>query len=359
MTAPTGSSAAEALKAYRQKLEPVLRAFLDRQVEEAARISPFCRDLVGRLREFILRGGKRIRPALVYYGARCFSDGEEEALLQASISVEILHNYLIILDDLMDEDALRRGQPSFHLQYSELPFSFPGPRPQAYGTAMAIIAGNLACWMAVEALSTAPFPPDRKSRAFGKLGEVFRQVGYGQWLDVLSSVREDFREEEALQVSRLKTGGYSIEAPLYLGGLLGGATDADLQAFAGYATCLGQAFQIQDDLLDLFGQEQRLGKPVGSDLRQSRKNLPIVKALEMATPEDAALLQQVLGNPHPTPGQMEAAQAAIARSGARDYSRALARSLVEQAKAALPEGLRRQGRDFLIGLADYLVLRDR
>lgn len=359
MSAMTGAAAAEALAAYRRKLEPVLRAFLDRQVEEATRISPFCQDLAARLRDFILREGKRIRPALVYYGAQCFSEGPEEALLQASISVEILHNYLLILDDLMDEDALRRGQPSFHLQYADLPYAFPGPRPEAYGTAMAIIAGNLACWMAMEALSTAPFPPDRKTRAFSKLSETFIKVGYGQWLDVLSPGREALGEEEVLQVNQLKTACYSIEGPLYLGGLLAGAAEEDLRALEGYSLHLGQAFQVQDDLLGLFGSEERLGKPVGSDLRQGKKNLLIVKALEMATPEDVALLQQMLGDPHLTMEQMETAQAILARSGALDYCRDLVRSLIETAKAALPPGLRQQGRDFLTGLADYLLLRDR
>lgn len=358
MSSMQGPGVLEALSAYQQKLEPMLRAFLDRQVEAAGQISPFCRDLVSLLREFILRKGKRIRPALVYYGAHCFAAGDDKALLQASISVEILHNYLIILDDLMDGDILRRGQPSFHLRYSELPVAFPGPQPEAYGTALAIIAGNLACWMAVEALSTAPFPPDRKIRALAKISEVSLQVGYGQWLDVLSAVRQDFREEDVLQINRLKTGCYSIEGPLHLGGLLVGATEEDLQAFEEYAVHLGQVFQIQDDLLGLFGQEEQLGKPVGSDLRQGKKNLLIVKALEMATPEDSALLQKMLGDAHLTMEQMQAAQAIIARSGALDYSRDLVQSLVKKAKAALPEGLRRQGRDFLIDLADYLMVRE-
>ena len=272
--------------------------------------------------------------------------------------MEILHAYLLVHDDLMDEDALRRGGPSLHQQYTELPLA-PSPlKPSTYGTAMAIIAGDLACWMALQALTHLPFPEERRLRAISKLSEIFLQVGYGQWLDILASGESPFGEPEAMLVNRLKTARYTIEAPLYLGGLLAGASEEELQALADYSRHLGQAFQLQDDLLGLYGSEEQLGKPVGSDLRQGKRNLLIIKALEKASEEDAARLRSTLGNAHLTAAQLEEVRSIVARSGSLEYSRDLVQSWVRQAQAALPSNLRPEGREFLRGIADYLAHRD-
>ncbi len=352
-------SAIDLLKHYSMRLEPVLQAFLDKEIATAEEISPFCREMACRIKEFTLRGGKRIRPALIYYGYKCFAEHNEDQVIYASMSIELLHSYLLIHDDIMDGDDLRRNHPTVHRLYEDSDFAANYRSREAYGTAMAIIAGDIACGMAVEAIATAGFPADRQLRAIQKISEISVNVGHGQALDVLSSCKSICAEEDPILVNRLKTTCYTIEGPLHLGGMLAGASEYELDAFQDYAIPLGQAFQIQDDILGLYGSAERLGKPIGSDLKEGKKTLLIVKALEMADKEDAAIINNALGNPTQTGDQVEAVRTAVRRSGALDYSRDFAASLVEKAKAALPTELRPEGRGFLLGIADYLVNRDK
>lgn len=352
-------AAVELLTQYGSRLEPVLSAFLDRKVEKTEKISPFCRDMVCHIKEFTLRGGKRIRPALIYYGYKCFAEDNEDQVVYASMSIELLHSYLLIHDDIMDGDGLRRNRPTVHRLYEDSDFAANYRSREAYGTAMAIIAGDIACGMAVDAIATAGFPADRQLRAIQKISQISVNVGYGQALDVLSSCKAACVEEDPILVNRLKTTYYTIEGPLHLGGMLAGASDRELDAFQGYAIPLGQAFQIQDDILGMYGGAEQLGKPIGSDIKEGKKTLLIVKALEMADKKDAAIIKNALGNPTLAGSQIASVRTAVRRSGALEYSRDMAASLVGQAKAAVPTSIRPEGREFLLGIADYLVSRDK
>lgn len=353
------TSAEELLVSYNDRLEPVLRGYLDRRMEDAWTLSPDCREMLANVREFTLRGGKRIRPALVYYAYRCFEQDHDEDILFASAAVEFLHSYLLIHDDIMDEDDLRRGRSTMHKTYADSTMASRYKSREAYGNAMAIIAGDIASAMATDVLTIPDFPPDRRLRAINKLSDITITVCHGQALDILSSCREDCREEDAELVNRLKTACYTVEGPLHIGGILAGASDADLRAFSDYALPLGQAFQIMDDILGLYGDEHRLGKPIGSDLREGKKPLLILKALEIADDEQVSVITQALGDADLTSSEIEAVRTAVSECGALDYCHGLAESLAKHAQTTLPGNLSPEGRDFLVAIADYVVNRER
>jgi geranylgeranyl diphosphate synthase type I len=351
-------SAVEMLLSYNQKLEPVMHRYMDRKMEEALKLSPDCGQMVSNIKEFTLRGGKRVRPALIYHAFRCFEQGREEDIILASACLEFLHSYLLIHDDIMDADDVRRGSPTMHRIYESSPAAAGYRSSQSYGSAMAIIAGDIASAMAVDALALPGFPADRQLEAIRKLSEITLNVCHGQTLDVMSAGRTEYREEDAALVNKLKTACYTIEGPLHIGGILAGASDYHLRAFSAYAVPLGQAFQIMDDILGLYGDQQQTGKPVGSDLKEGKKTLLIVKALESANEAQAAVIQGALGNQEITPAGIAAVQTAVEETGTLTYCREAAMAMAEQAKAALPSTLATEGRDFLIAIADYIVSRD-
>lgn len=352
-------NAVTVLREFGRKLEPVLLRFLEAKEKEAGQVSDFCADLVACIRDFTMRGGKRIRPAFVYYGYRCFADGSEEELLKAAISVELLHTYLLIHDDIMDGDELRRGEPTVHSRYSNMPVAARCRSAESFGEAMAIIAGDMSCAMAIQAITETAFPAELKLRAIGQLGRISMNVGLGQTLDLLSSCKDSFGEQDALTVNRLKTSEYTIEGPLHLGGCLAGASDQQLAGLSRYAIPLGQAFQIQDDILDLFGDEARTGKPIGSDVRQGKRTVLLLRAMLTADDRDRALMRSMLGRHDLTREEIALFRESVARTGALEYCRDLSVDLVNEARSQVPEDLPPEVREFLLGVAEHLIEREK
>ncbi len=309
------------------------------------------------LQEYTLRGGKRIRAILMIVGYKMMGGDDEDAIIKASSSLELVQSYLLIHDDIMDESDLRRGKATVHKIYEEkhLKNGFGG-KPKKFGESMAIILGDLADAYAMEILSSSNFPAERKIEAIKKLNEIIEYTGYGQIIDVYSSVLDDFREEDLLLLHHYKTAKYTIEGPLALGMLLAGAEPAGIEKFA---IPIGIAFQLQDDILGLFGSEERIGKPVTSDLAEGKKTLLIIKALERANEEERKTILSALGNPAVTEEQLNAVREIVRRTGSLDYSIDMARKMVEDAKNSLREMRveREEMKDFLLWLADYMINR--
>jgi geranylgeranyl diphosphate synthase type I len=351
-------SATELLQSYSKKLEPLLCRYLDSKAEEAEKISSACWDMLLRIKNFTMRGGKRIRPAFIYYGYKCFRQDYEEEVVFASMCVELLHSYLLIHDDIMDEDEFRRGCMTMHADYANAHIAAESQSRASFGNAMATIAGDVASALGIDAIAASNFPPDRKIKAIIKLCEIEVNVCHGQALDVLSSYRNDCREEDTALINTLKTACYTVEGPLQLGGILAGAPDKQLSAFSDYAIPLGQAFQIQDDILGLYGDQKQTGKPIGSDLKEGKKTFLILNSLKRATSEQRNIINNALGNPELEPEHIAIVRSIVEETGALEYSRNTAKLMVEQAKSALPKDLEPDGRDFLLAIADYVVNRN-
>jgi geranylgeranyl diphosphate synthase type I len=309
------------------------------------------------LEEYTLRGGKRIRAILMIVGYKMMGGKDEEAIIRASTSLELIQSYLLIHDDIMDESDLRRGKATVHKIYEDkhLKMGFGG-KPKKFGESMAIILGDLADAYAMQILASSDFPPELKVRAIDKLNEIIEYTGYGQIIDIYSGVLEDFKEEDLLLLHKYKTARYTIEGPLALGIILAGKDPEGIEKFA---IPVGIAFQLQDDILGLFGNEEELGKPVTSDLAEGKKTLLIIKALEKGDNEDRRVILEALGNPAVTYEQLEMVREVVRRTGSLDYSRNLAEKLVREAKEALlsMEIVDEEMREFLLWLSDYMIKR--
>jgi geranylgeranyl diphosphate synthase, type I len=315
----------KALLDYAVRAEPLLEAFLD---QRGAQLPASLQAPYRLLRDYVLRGGKRLRGALVLLGCEA-AGGAPDLALQASLGCELLHAYLLIHDDFMDRDELRRGGPTLHV-------SLGSQHGAHLGGSVALLLGSLCQAWAHELLLATAAPPPRVLRAARLFEAAIAEVTAGQMLDLLASQREP-TSAEVLEIEQHKTGGYTFELPLLLGASLAGATPALEEALRRYARPLGQAFQIADDLLGTFGAPEVTGKPNASDLREGKRTLLITRALELASADDARTLRDALGREDLTDGDADRLRALLRRTGAADAAKADAERLCEKALVALQD----------------------
>ena len=317
---------------YANVAEPRLGAFLAAKAREFERVPVDLRDAFSLLRDYLLRGGKRIRGALVLLGCEA-AGGDADEAIDASIGLELLHAYLLIHDDFMDQDDTRRGGPTLH---------------RALGGDHLAASVALLCGSLCEAWAYQLLP----AKVHRVVSDVLEQVILGQMAD-LRAPGSDLGEEAILDIQQRKTGSYTFELPLAVGALLAGADGRLLQKLSAYAGPIGVAFQIADDLLGSFGAPELTGKPSGNDLREGKRTLLVARALQQASPADAARLREQLGKPE---ADVEELRGILKRSGAYDAARAEAQRLCDRALQAV-ESLPVSVRDRLSEIARYTVIR--
>ena len=278
------------LPAYQQQAEAVLARYFD---DLPARILPSAGHWPARsvelLRDLTMRGGKRLRAAVVYAAAALVTDAEVPGLDHAVLSIELLHTHGLVHDDIIDDAATRRGGASTYYAY-RAEIADPAARN------LAILTGDLAAFLSVQAIQDAPVPAELRHAMSAVLARAAADAVLGQCLDL----ERDATPRPGLaflhQVTDYKSGRYSILAPLHLGLLAAGTDPAGhREELRRYAWSAGIYEQMRDDYLDLFGDEGRTGKPVGGDVRAGRRTY-VVRAL-LEVPETADLLLPVLGDP--------------------------------------------------------------
>jgi len=352
------------LAGFRDKLDRALAAWLDAKREEAAAAgSPETLELIDGVGRLATHGGKRLRPALVYYTYRACGGVSDEAALPLALATELLHTYLLIHDDIMDHAEVRRGLATAHALFRDAhrAHALYGD-PEDFGRSVAILLGDLSQSWAVE-LATGVAAGGAGSRELARaFAAMCQEVIGGQYLELLVAQRRAASEEELLRILRLKSGRYTAERPIQLGALLAGAAPQVLAALSRYGAAVGEAFQLQDDLLGTFGDAGTLGKPVDADLREGKFTFLIHHALEKATPGQRDALEAALGNPDATAAETAAAVRVLSETGAPAAVTAMIGERLGAARAALEElaaDLAPDGRLFLEGLIDYLGERER
>lgn len=347
------------LQWYKNYLDPFLNSFLDEKLAEASKIHPESTVLVEEIRRFIAAGGKRVRPAFAY-AAYISSGGRSlEAILYASASLELLHAFALIHDDIIDNSDLRRGKPSVHkvFEYFHKRRGLKGDGKN-FGLSSAILAGDLAITFADELLNTAPFPAERIRRAKQYYDLMKKQVIYGQYLDVLVPLKKEVTEKDVLTIIEYKTAKYTVERPLHIGAALAGAEEDDFKIFSSYGIPLGQSFQMQDDIMGTFSNAEKIGKPVDSDIKEGKQTMLVVKAYEFSKKEERKFLDNVMGNNKASDKDIEGVREIIRNSGALTYCQELSNILIKRAKKSMEKvRFEEEGKKFLLEAADYLLTR--
>ncbi|MFC6153306.1 polyprenyl synthetase family protein [Nocardioides yefusunii] len=298
-TADTPTDSTWDAASFRASVQSVLDEFLDSQAEVLADLGADAERLLARAHES-LSGGKRFRAAFCWWGYRAVRPEVEnpEALVKACAALELLQASALVHDDLMDASDTRRGRPSSHkaLEAEHAEAGWRGDTVQ-YGAAGAILLGDLLLAWSGQLLRHCGLPIAQVSAALDVFDLCRTEVIAGQFLDVSVQARGHAGLTEAMTVLRYKSAKYSIERPLHIGAALAGADAATLDAISAYGLPLGEAFQLRDDVLGVYGDPATTGKPAGDDLVEGKRTVLVAHALAGATPEDATTLDEALGHP--------------------------------------------------------------
>jgi geranylgeranyl diphosphate synthase, type I len=309
------------LDPLRSRVDDVLFRFLDGRRGETAALAPGAAALIDEISRLLRAGGKRLRPALCYWGYRATGALDGEEILRPAAALELLHTFALIHDDVMDDASTRRG-----VDTTRVAFSSAGPMPgERVARAAAILAGDLAAALADELFFEAAFPRDVLERAFTRLGRMRLEMAAGQFLDVMAAGAAAADEETARRVSALKTGSYTIQGPLEIGGILGGGSVELLAMLSRFGAPLGEAFQIGDDLDGVVGSN--------GTLEAGGANVVLAIAARLATPTERRILEDAEGR------TADDVRAIVASTGAAFRALELRDTLVRRARGALDPGL--------------------
>jgi geranylgeranyl diphosphate synthase, type I len=346
------------LKDYIKKSEPFLDSVFKAEEQKGVKISPLIEEMMQMYRQFM--GGKNIRGSLVKLGYECFNGKDEKAILEASLMVEICHAFLLMHDDIMDQDDLRRGKPTIHVQYEKLHQQRCKKGDSGhYGTCMAIDLGDVGLILSSLVLANSRFSPEIKERVLRRFHQVLLETAFGQAIDVSYENLETVTEKDVMRVHHYKTANYTITGPLQYGALFAGASEDEIGKIEKYGLPLGIAFQLRDDELGLFSDEEKTGKPMGSDIRENKNTLLRIKAVELADSEDKNFLQHAYGNQNLTKAEVKKVQEITVKTGALKYSQELARKLVEEGKKNVTQITDNpEFQSTLYKAADYMIERE-
>ena len=321
---------------FRAQVQDALDTFLDEMAGRLAPLGPDAARLLDAARGSVA-GGKRFRAAFCYWGYRSVRPdvADEQALLRACAALELLHASALVHDDYMDASDTRRGRPAVHRAFESThrEDAWRGD-PEQYGASAAILLGDLLLSWADELLRRCGLPPGPVGEALDVFDTCRSEVIAGQFLDVSAQARGTADVDTAMTVLRYKSAKYSIERPLHVGAALAGAEPATLAELSAYGLPLGEAFQLRDDLLGVFGDSDATGKPAGDDLVEGKRTVLVALALDAAAPEDAALLDRSLGTAL-SPDDVDRLRDVIDASGAHAQVEAVITELVDHSLAAL------------------------
>jgi geranylgeranyl diphosphate synthase type I len=332
----------------RARVDARLATWLEVRVAEASARGADVHAVADAVRRLVLRGGKRLRAVLLaaaYEACAGSAQDTDSVIATAGASLELLQAYLLVHDDWMDGDEVRRGGPSVPAVMRD--------RFNQHGDAASILAGDLASAWSQACLFELTVDPARLLLAARELARVQEDVIAGQVLDVCGRARN---EREVEQVHVLKTASYTVRGPTVIGARLAGASERQLAALIAFAEPLGVAFQLRDDVLGTFGDVRTMGKPQGSDIRKGKRTALVVEAEQNASA--GAALDRVLGRADAGADEVRAAIAAIEACGARARVEARIDALVAAARAALSHAeLTTKGRRWLDDAARAMTER--
>jgi geranylgeranyl diphosphate synthase type I len=338
------------LKSYKAKIDKALIERLELEKERAKKVNFANKKILDFIIDFCERGGKRIRPLLLIKGYEAVGKKLTQEIIRVSICIELLEAYLLIHDDIIDRDGLRRGGPSFHKMTSKW------KKNSHFGLSSAIIAGDMLGSLAAQVIIESKFSEHFKLRALSEFIDAELCCFHGELYDVILE-QEEATEEDFFRMVDLKTSSYTTKAPLVIGAILGGGKEKEIETLREYGRLLGRAFQIVDDILGTFGDKKITGKPTASDIKQGKKTLLLLYALQKATPKDIAFLHNSVGNRRLKKQDLQRVKEIFIRTGALDYARKKISQYTEKAKEIL-NFFPSEKVTFLSQLADFIRDRD-
>ncbi len=317
----------------RARVQKALAGFLAHQRARLTAIGPALAPVAEAIEGFVLHGGKRLRPAFAYWGYRGAGGPDSEEVVATVAALEFVHASALIHDDVMDDSDTRRGEPAIHRRFAgaHVAGGWAGD-PEAFGQAVAILLGDLTLVWSDELLHGGGLDAAAVARARPVFDEMRTEVTAGQYLDVLGQAVGDVSVGWAELVARYKSAKYTVEKPLLFGAALAGAPRDVAAAYSAYGLPLGEAFQLRDDVLGVYGDPARTGKPAGDDLREGKRTYLVATALAAADEDQRRVLRAGLGDPG---ADVDALREIISGTGALARTERRIHELTDQALVAI------------------------
>jgi len=342
----------KALDGFKDKINMQLESYFKFKLNECDDMR--IKDTITRLRDFTMNGGKRLRPILMIMGYSMFAEPDER-IIKASISIEMAQSFLLIHDDIMDQSDMRRGKPSFHKGIEKI---LDGNDAKRIAENLAISAGDLIDTFSHEALLRSGFGLENLLDADFEFSKIIEDTGKGQILDIYSSIENLYSEERLTKLHFLKTARYTIQGPLLMGAYLSGNKKyiQEIKDFGKYA---GISFQLYDDLLGIFGEEEKTGKSIKGDVNEGKKTLLIIKAYENSEKEDRDFIEKCLKNGNIGDSDFNKLRELIKSTGSYEYTKQKINEYNEKARYALAKiGGNKDIAKMLDFLLEYLIKRE-
>lgn len=255
-------------------------------------------DVTGEILMKFVSGGKCLRSTFMYLGWLCGAPANDAAL-SATASLELLHAFALLQDDVMDESDSRRGRPAAHIQFADWHRArgFSGSSSR-FGESAAILLGDLCLIWAEQMLRDSGLPDHHLQRAWPRYDAMRTELAVGQFADLAIDVRNPPTMESVLKVARLKSGNYTVRRPLEIGAAMAGCDVDTLARLSEYGTAVGEAFQLRDDILGVFGSPAQTGKPSGGDLVEQKATSVVVAAYQLADEPIRKQLRELMHRDH-------------------------------------------------------------
>lgn len=348
------------LNNVREAVEEELGQFLDREGTYLNSISADLSPVSESLSSFLLDSGKRLRPLFAYAGITAAGGLLEKSSTRAITALELLQACALIHDDLMDGSDVRRGKPSIHRHFESIHLhdQLDGFAPQ-YGLSAAVLLGDLALVWSDQMLNSAGLSAEQYSRITPLYNEMRVELMAGQFLDIHEQTQRKTSTERSMKIARYKSGKYTIERPLHIGAALSqNPTEQVYAALSAYGLPLGEAFQLRDDLLGVFGDPAITGKPAGDDLREGKRTVLIAMTHERQSVSQEETCKELFGSPNLDSQGVATLQEIIESTGARAQLESMIDELTTASLAAAESSLfTNDGKALLVELANIATKR--
>jgi geranylgeranyl diphosphate synthase type I len=295
-------------------------------------ISPLLFESIG---DFVRRSGKRLRPTLFVIGYLSFAEKPAPFLYRGALALELLHDFMLVHDDIIDKSDLRRGKPSMHVMLNRYLDAYPDVKFN--GQDLAIVIGDVMYAMGLKSFLSIKENPIHKEAALKKIMDAAIYTGNGEFIELLSALKplDQLTREEIYRIYDFKTAYYTFAAPLAAGAALAGIKEKTVEKLFKYGIFLGRAFQIKDDILGMFGNEAEIGKSTLTDLQEAKKTVLIWYAYTHSAPRDKKAIKEIFLKQNITRADLARVREIITSSGALDYAKTEVASLIQKARGLI------------------------
>lgn len=349
---------------FKTQFDKSVDEFLKVKILEAYAINPEAGYNLEEFNKLVVSGGKRVRPALVHYGSVACGRTPDQTSNLIGIALEIFHTFALVHDDIIDLSLTRRGVDTMEASYQKkyLSENFDGSKSKHLALSAAVLGGDYGLIIANQIMMELDLDLATKNKINSLYSKMLFELCAGQIDDCIGVGIADFdnvTEERINNMLSCKSGNYSIEKPLLLGAILAGATDQKLAVLSKVGQKIGLVFQITDDLIGVFGDEEEIGKSTITDIIEGKRNLLFAKTYNASSDEEKIKFKLIVGNPKATSEEVNFIKDLMLSKGVVDQLKAECKKLIEESKIEILENFDadNQGVSFIINLGEYLLVR--